>query len=348
MVVGASCNVYNPSLLTGSGGSGTGATGGSGGASGSGAAGKGGNAGMPQVSGSSGSAGNGGTGGTGGSGGRSTGGSAGTPDGGRTQGGAGGAGGGTGGGDMGGEGGEMGGEAGMSSGAGGTSGVGGVAGSGGQAGGGMGGVAGGGMAGTAGTAGGGMAGTGGSAVTGCAKLTVPLDANGDKTHFLISLSNNTDLSAAGTTISMHIYVQAGAAGSILSYVQEGSPNYRFLAQATHSLLKDQQGWVTLTWDVAAEPLGGSQISKAIIKRIGIEVLGAPDTSGWSASTVIYVDSISVNTPTPLSFPFATSDTVSSATNLNNDPTTTVLWLNSNSADTSTTPLTAPSWVSACP
>lgn len=211
----------------------------------------------------------------------------------------------------------------------------------------MGGTAGGGMG---GTAGGGMAGTGGTPATGCAKLTIPMDASNDKAHFVISLANNTDFSAAGTTISMHVYVEAGAAGSIFNYVQDGSGNFRFLgpAQASWPSLKAQVGkWSTLTWNVAAEPVGGSQITKTIIKRIGIEVNAVPDMSGWSASTVIYVDSITVNTPA-LSFTFDAMGSVNTATNITADQSGNVLWLNSNSSDTTATPITAPSWVDTCP
>ena len=345
IVAGASCNVYSPSLLTGSGGSGSGAAGGSGGTSGRGGAGSGGDAGTTQVAGKGGSSGGAGNGGTAGSGG-TAGDSAGSANGGRATGGMAGVGGSTGGSDVGGAGGEVGGEAGMDTGVGGSAG-GGMAGSGGSAGGGMGGTAGGGMG---GSAGGGMAGMGGTPATGCAKLTIPMDATNDKAHFVISLANNTDFSAAGTTISMHVYVEAGAAGSIFNYVQDGSGNFRFLgpAQASWPSLKAQVGkWSTLTWNVGSEPVGGSQITKTIIKRIGIEVNAQPDTAGWSASTVIYIDSITVNTPA-LSYTFDAVGSVSTATNLTGDQSGNVLWLNSNSQDTTATPLTAPSWVDACP
>jgi len=206
----------------------------------------------------------------------------------------------------------------------------------------------GGQAGAGGNAGtGGKAGTGGAGGTeanGCAELSVPLNAADDKAHFTISLSDAADLSDPGTTISMRVYVEAGTGGRIFAYAQDS--DYNFLGPADRPLLADQDEWVTLTWNVAAEPAGSSGIAKGSITRIGIEIQGAPSMS-WSNPTVVYVDSISVNTTPALSFPFGTSGTVSTATNQTTDPSGQVLWLNAGSTDTTASGTTL-DWVATCP
>ncbi|HEV8548274.1 MAG TPA: hypothetical protein VGQ57_04580, partial [Polyangiaceae bacterium] len=78
-----------------------------------------------------------------------------------------------------------------------------------------------------------------------------------------------------------------------------------------------------------------------------EINAAPATSGWTNPTVVYVDSITVNTATPLSFPFDSTSTVNTATNVTSDPTNTNLWMNSGSTDTTATG-TAASWQATCP
>jgi len=204
----------------------------------------------------------------------------------------------------------------------------------------------GGAAGKGGASGsGGLAGSGGTSTTadGCARLSVPLNGANDKAHFTISLTNVADLSDAGTTLSMRIYVQAGTGGTIFPYAQD--PDFNFLGQDDRPLLADQDGWVTLRWNIAAEPNVTPAIDKSSVRRIGIEINAAPSMS-WSAPTVVFVDSISVNSPA-LSFPFNTSGTVSTATNQTSDPNSQVLWLNSDSSDT-TASGTALSWVDTCP
>ncbi len=204
----------------------------------------------------------------------------------------------------------------------------------------------GGAAGAGGRAGkGGAGGAGGGATTmnGCAKLSVPMNDANDKAHFTLSLNNTANLGAAGTTISLHVYVQAGTGGRIFAYAQDSS--FNFLGPANRPLLANQNGWVTLTWNVASEPTVSPAITKSDVKRIGIEIQAAPSTT-WSNPTVVYVDSITVNTPS-LSFPFSTSGTVSTATNQSSDVSGQVLWLNANSSDT-TASGTALSWVATCP
>ena len=153
----------------------------------------------------------------------------------------------------------------------------------------------------------------------------------------------TTAEGQGTTISLRIYVQAGSGGRIFAYAQDSS--FNFLGPANKPLLASQSGWVTLTWDVAAEPTVSPAITKTDVKRIGIEIQAAPSSS-WSNPTVVFVDSISVNTPN-LSFPFGSSSTVSTATNVTSDQSGQVLWINNGSSDTTATG-TALTWVATCP
>lgn len=177
---------------------------------------------------------------------------------------------------------------------------------------------------------------------GCAKLSVPLNGANDKAHFVVSLRSPADLSAAGTTISLRVYVEAGAGGVILAYAQDSS--FNFLGPATKPLLAEQSGWVTLAWDIGAEPAAQTGIMKRSVSRIGIEIKAAPSAT-WSDPTVVYVDSISVDAPA-LSFPFGTMATVS-ATAQSSDVTGQVLWLNSGTSDTTATGSKL-SWVATCP
>jgi hypothetical protein len=189
----------------------------------------------------------------------------------------------------------------------------------------------------------GGAGTGGvTEMDGCARLSVPLDGSSDKAHFTISLTSAADLSAAGTAITMNVYVQSGSGGVIFAYAQDS--DYNFLGPATRPLLADQDGWVTLRWNVAAEPNVNS-IDKSDVSRIGIEINAAPSSS-WSDPTIVFVNSISINTPS-LSFPFNTTGTVSTSTSQTSDPNSQVLWINADSSDT-TASGTALSWVATCP
>jgi|SRR6478735_322874 len=199
--------------------------------------------------------------------------------------------------------------------------------------------------GSAGTAGA-SAGSGGGAVQtskGCAKLSVPLVASGDKAHFVISLASPADLSAA--KVSMRLYVQAGTGGTLFNYVQDNG-TYHFLGvpPADRRELSSFSGWSTLTWNVGTEPEGSSGIVKTSIKNIGIE-LNAQPSSAWTSPTIVYVDSVTVTTPT-LSFTFDASTSVYTT------PTTMsaasqALWLNSGASDTTATGA-ALGWQSSCP
>jgi hypothetical protein len=323
LLVAVSCNVYDPSLF-GVGGTGSNGGGTSGGSGGSGTSGTG------DGDGDDAGAGNSGVGGT-----QTNGGTSGSDAGGSLG---------------------MAGDPGMA-GAPGEAGAGGdpgTAGTGGSAGGtagsgGKGGTAGSGGT-TGGTGGGGTAGSGGTggstSVQGCAKLSVPLDATGDKAHFVITLPNPIDMSvtASPSTISVHYYVDAGKGGSIFPYVQDSSFKFLGPAQAAWTPLTTSTAWKSVTWNVTAADAGSSGIAKNQIKRLGIEVNAAPTTSGWISPTVVYIDSVTVNTPAS-SFTFDTTDKVYVT------PTTTeqsgLIWQNSNSSDTSAAGTTL-SWVDTCP
>ena len=237
--------------------------------------------------------------------------------------------------------------AGGSAGASGKSGSSGAAGTVAGAGAGGAGGAGAGGAGAGGGAGRGGAGGAGGAVptaNGCAKLSVALDDAGDKTHYVISLNSPADLSNA--TISMRVYVQAGAGGTIFNYVQD-SGTYRFFGvpSAQRHPLGSTNAWVTLSWNVGAQPDStGTGIVKTSIRNIGIELIAQP-SSAWSNPTIVYVDSLTVTSP-------ALSFTLDATASVYPTPTTTspsgqALWLNSGSADT-TAAGSELSWQATCP
>jgi len=246
--------------------------------------------------------------------------------------------------ETGGEGAEGGG---AGTGTGGTVATGGSAGTAGASSGGTAGASTAGSGGTGGSGGGaGSAGSGGSPpMNGCAKLSVPLDDANDRAHFVISLPSATDLSSPTTAIiSMHLYVQAGAAGTVFNYVQDSGNNWFGVTTAQRPLLSSVVGWQTLTFNVGAQAATGG-IVKTDVRRLGIEINAAPATSGWSKPTVVYIDSITVATPA-LSFTFDTTGTVS-PNPTGSDVAGQVLWQHNGSTDT-TAAGTALSWVATCP
>jgi hypothetical protein len=187
----------------------------------------------------------------------------------------------------------------------------------------------------------GASGAGGAiqAASGCAKLSVPLDDASDKAHFVISLASTADLS--GATISMRFYVQAGQGGTIFNYVQD-SGTYHFLGvpEAKRQPLASVTGWSTISWNVGTEPdAANTGIVKTSIKSIGIEINALPSSS-WSNPTVVYVDSVTVASPT-LSFTFDAANSVSTSN------TAGALWLNGGASDTTATGA-AVTWQSTCP
>ncbi|MEI9952455.1 MAG: hypothetical protein WDO74_26620 [Pseudomonadota bacterium] len=237
-------------------------------------------------------------------------------------------------------------ETGGESAAGGTAGG---AGSGGTAGSGaVGGTTGGGGSAGSGTAGSGTAGSAGSGgsplASGCAKLSVPIDDAGDKAHFVISLTSPVDMS--GATISMHFYVQAGTGGTIFDYVQDSGYRFFSVPAAMRPALSTAGTWSTLTWNIGAQPdsAPATGIVKTSIKRIGIEINGASSTS-WSNPTIVYVDSITVVTPT-LSFTLDAASSVST-TPTNTDVGGQVMWLNNDPSDTNAGAVTL-GWQATCP
>jgi len=194
----------------------------------------------------------------------------------------------------------------------------------------------------------GAGGSGGVTASGCAKLTVPLALSGDRAHFVISLSSAANLSSATTgIISMHLYVQAGAAGTIFNYVQDSQYRYFGVTTNMRPALKGLVGtWQTLTFNVGTQPPGSTGIDKTDIRRIGIEINAAPDTAGWSNPTIVYVDSITVMTPA-LSFPFETAATIST-TPTGSDVAGQVMWQHNGSQDTTITTGVALAWQAMCP
>jgi hypothetical protein len=187
--------------------------------------------------------------------------------------------------------------------------------------------------------------TGGQATaddgSGCAKLSVPLNAATDKAHFVTSFSTPVDLSRA--TISMRYYVQAGTGGVIFNYVQDTSD--RFLGASMRPAINLGTGtWSTLTWDVGTEAPAMTGVTKTAIKRIGIEVNGS-GSSAWTNPTIIFVDSITVTTPAR-SFTFDTTSSVSTMA-ASTDIASQALWLNSNSSDTTAARSTL-AWSATCP
>jgi hypothetical protein len=225
-----------------------------------------------------------------------------------------------------------------------------VAGSGGTAGtaggGGSGGTSG--SGGSAGTAGSG--GTGGSTTaTGCAKLSVPLDAISEKAHFVISLAANTNMGAAGapTTIKVRYYVQAGTGGYIFPYVQDVDFKFMGMPQVTWTDVTTSSAWSTITWNVTTASAGSSGINKASIRRIGIELNAGPIDADWESPSVVYIDSITVDTPA-MSITFDDTATVN-PTPLNADQSNQVMWLNDGDSDTTATGTgLALSWQAKCP
>jgi hypothetical protein len=191
-----------------------------------------------------------------------------------------------------------------------------------------------------------MGGAGGAApASGCANLSVPLDAGTDKAHFVITLTNPVNMSSA--TVSMRVYVQDGSGGVFVPYVQDGS--FHFLPAAdVHPALSTLLGtWTTVTWNVGSEAAGSSSIDKTMIKRIGMEV-NANAATTLTNPTKIYVDWVSSSaiTPTP-SFPFSAAGSVDMSASNGIDVGGQVLWLNSYSADTTASGTTL-GWLTSCP
>jgi hypothetical protein len=152
----------------------------------------------------------------------------------------------------------------------------------------------------------------------------------------------TDLT--GKTLTVRTLVQAGSAGSIRLYVQAGasaSPAYAWVFSG-QTALSGTGTWQNITYG----PPAGTATTGAW--RLGIEVTAAPATSGWTASTVVYVDSVTVNTTTPISYTFDASSTV--YTTQTTGDQVDKMWINIADQDTPSQTRTGTSvaWVATCP
>lgn len=182
----------------------------------------------------------------------------------------------------------------------------------------------------------GSAGSGGAAHTGCALLSVTFDASTDYSHHVITLDADTNLSNA--TLSALVYAPNAAGGSVYLYVQQA--NYTYYAQPLQAL-SGLKNWASVSWDLSQ--VSPSGFDKTKVRRIGIGI-DAGTSNVWTDPTLVYVDSVTVTTPT-LSFPF---DTVNS---VNTTPTTyhvgdNAIWLNNGPDDTTATGAKI-SWSAKC-
>jgi hypothetical protein len=165
-----------------------------------------------------------------------------------------------------------------------------------------------------------MAGSAGSGETcpGCARLSVPLATMTDRSHFVLYVPADVDVSAA--TLVMRVMVHSGTGGQIQLYAQHGgTPDFNLIYNGGRNL--DTLGsWTDITWDLGAST---PTFDHTTIRRFGIEVLGGTSTS-FTDPTVVYVDSITITGASPAVpvFDFADASTVSSGAS----PTDYVLWL----------------------
>jgi len=226
-------------------------------------------------------------------------------------------------------------------GAGGTSGAGtggaGGAGTGGTGGAGAGGTGGAGAGGTGGAGAGGTGGAGaggagsggtGEVCTGCARLSVALDAADERAHYCLTLSGLTDFSAA--TITFRVARLAGTGGEFLGYIQHGgTPDYLYVESAHTQISSIGTSLSNIVWDVSTVT---GTFDKTVIARIGIEVT-SEGSSAWTNPTVLYIDSVTVtgSNPAIAAWTFDTSATV--YTTPVNSYGTGPIWLNNYSADT---------------
>jgi hypothetical protein len=144
----------------------------------------------------------------------------------------------------------------------------------------------------------------------------------DRAHFTILLSAKSDLSSA--TITLRVARLKGIGGTILAYVQGGSPDYilRFgMPIEIDSLGTSMQDVV---WKVA-DTRGSADLTA--IERIGIEINGSGG-GPYSNPTVIYVDRMDVA---------SSSWTFDAAASVYTTPTVSgpvaQIWLNNHSGDT---------------
>lgn len=211
-------------------------------------------------------------------------------------------------------------------------GAGGSAGSGGFGGtGGTGGA--GGFGGTGGTGGapGGSGGAGGETpepepCVGCARLSVPLDAEDARARFVLTLPQLTDLSNGVVRIRV-AGVQA-TGGIVRPYVQQGG---EFTAQVGEGVPLASIGTTPedIVWDLVLVAAG---FDLTEIARIGIEISATGSTS-WLNPTVLDIDLVAVSGASPAleTWTFDESDSVhdTPVSNFGAGP----MWLNSFEEDT---------------
>jgi hypothetical protein len=140
---------------------------------------------------------------------------------------------------------------------------------------------------------------------GCAVLTVPLAAEGDRTLYMLELPQLVDFSAASLTY--RVYVDAGVGGRIIAFAQHGAPDYQ-LIQGGQRFFDQLDGWTDVTWNVGDVE---TTFDKSVIKRIGFEI-STEGAAAWSNPTVVYLDWITLSSNMAGPFTFDDASSVSSA------------------------------------
>lgn len=159
----------------------------------------------------------------------------------------------------------------------------------------------------------------GSLDGGCARLSVPLTSSGARTHYAITLGQNTDFSSA--VVRARVYAASASGGRVDLYIQHGGvPDYNLIYGGGLDF-DELDGWAELEWTVAST-IPDFEFDKTLIRRVGIE-LAATGSGPWQNPTVVYVDSISVSGPSVGPWNFATAATLS-ATPRDAEPN--LLWM----------------------
>jgi hypothetical protein len=204
-------------------------------------------------------------------------------------------------------------------------------------------IASGGVAGTAGSSGSagtagssGSSGSGGQTGTcsGCARLSVPIAADGDSANFRIDLASTVDMSSA--TITFRLCVSAGTGGILQAYVQHsGTPDYAQLFQGWQVLtgiMNFTAGFQNVAFNVGTT---AGTFDKTVVGRIGIQV-GDGNSTSWTNPTVVHIDSITVSGAAIGPYNFESASTIaamagaSGVMGLSNDTSpagSAITWLN---------------------
>jgi hypothetical protein len=161
--------------------------------------------------------------------------------------------------------------------------------------------------------------------SGCARLSVPLAAVDDRTHFSIALGAEVDFSAA--VVSYRVRRVSATGGRIWAYLQhDGTPDFDLIYGGARDLDQLGSGWTTVTWDIATT-VPSFPFDKTVVARVGIEIL-ASDTGPWASPTVVDLDSIEISGPAVGPWPFDDAGSVSTAM----APPPGVLWMSDNAPD----------------